>query len=522
MYVQKWSIIVLVSSRFIFCLSLACGFVLIAGTRAVCAAYIVQISTFANADKSVPVLGDLRLAGFRNLRYYVHDSNGQHEAIIVLGPYSRLVQATAVQTRLTERGWDGMIFNDQTLAIVAPGPLPAPVPAPATPISTATPPGVSTDRHEENMRVEWSGSVAVENRYFFDGPLDPGQHENNISIAIQPEYYREWDKGHQSLTVVPFLRVDQNDDERTHFDMRELFWQKAADSWELRAGLGKVFWGVTESQHLVDIINQTDLIENIDGEDKLGQPMINLTLIRELGTFDLFVLPGFRERSFPGRAGRLRTPLFVATDLARYDAGSEQRHIDLALRGFRTLGAWEVGLSHFSGTSREPSLLPGPGVLIPFYDLVDQTGLDVQSIFGDWLLKLELISRSGQGDRFTAMTTGFEYTLVGLLGSSADLGMIGEYLYDDRGENSSAVFEDDILLGLRLTMNDVQSSELLFGILLDRTDNTRFYNLEASRRLGNQLKLTVESRIYENLTPGELLYSLRNDSYLEMNLAYYY
>ena len=47
----------------------------------------------------------------------------------------------------------------------------------------------------------------------------------------------------------------------------------------MRLGLRKVYWGVTESQHLVDVINQTEGVENLDGEDKLGQPMLNLALI---------------------------------------------------------------------------------------------------------------------------------------------------------------------------------------------------------------------------------------------------
>ena len=52
---------------------------------------------------------------------------------------------------------------------------------------------------------------------------------------------------------------------------------------KFRVGVGKVFWGVTESQHLVDIINQTDLVENIDTEDKLGQPMLETTWLQNWG-----------------------------------------------------------------------------------------------------------------------------------------------------------------------------------------------------------------------------------------------
>ncbi len=73
---------------------------------------------------------------------------------------------------------------------------------------------------------------------------------------------------------------------------------------ETRVGVRRVFWGVTEFQHLVDIINQSDSVEDIDNEDKLGQPMINLSLVKDWGIVDFFVLPYFRERTFAGAEGR--------------------------------------------------------------------------------------------------------------------------------------------------------------------------------------------------------------------------
>ena len=75
-----------------------------------------------------------------------------------------------------------------------------------------------------------------------------------------------------------------------------------------------------ESRHRVDYINQTDGVEDVDGEDKLGQPMLNLGLQRDWGDLNFFYLPYFRERTFPGTKGRLRAPLVVDTDRARYEA----------------------------------------------------------------------------------------------------------------------------------------------------------------------------------------------------------
>ncbi len=118
---------------------------------------------------------------------------------------------------------------------------------------------------------ELNGHVAVEGRLFFHEPLYPEQNRNNASIALAPEFYYGFDSG-SSLIFVPFLRVDSQDSERTHFDIRELNFLFLGDPWELRLGIGKVFWGVTEFVHLVDIINQTDLVEDIRAEDKLGSP----------------------------------------------------------------------------------------------------------------------------------------------------------------------------------------------------------------------------------------------------------
>jgi hypothetical protein len=146
---------------------------------------------------------------------------------------------------------------------------------------------------------DWSGWVSAEYRYFNHDPLEPQQEINYWSLATQPEYYRSWDGGDASFTFTPFVRWDQHDSERSYADIRELhgFWY--LDDWQLVAGISRVFWGVTESVHLVDIINQTASLEGVDGEEKLGQPMIHGTLSRDWGDLDLFMLFGFRSGSSP-------------------------------------------------------------------------------------------------------------------------------------------------------------------------------------------------------------------------------
>lgn len=372
--------------------------------------------------------------------------------------------------------------------------------------------------------VELSGYVSVQGRSFVNDPLDPLQHNNTASIATEPEWYFSSDDERHSFTFKPFYRHDQHDDERSHGDIRELSWQGVFDAWELTVGISKVYWGVTESQHLVDIINQTDLVENVDGEDKLGQAMLRFGTEQDWGLLDVFILPGFRERTFPGIEGRPHAEVLIDGDAASYASSAGKHHIDLAFRWLKLFGDWEIGLSHFSGTGREPEsfqLLPS-GVLAPHYTLINQTGLDLQALIDDWIWKLELIYRNTPETDFTALTGGFEYTLVGINDSNMDLGIVIEYLFDDRDEQSSSAFENDLATAFRLTLNDAASSEMLIGIITDLDDQIIVTFIEASRRIGDHFKLEAELRTFSNTLIGKPLHSFRDDDFVQIELAWYF
>lgn len=372
------------------------------------------------------------------------------------------------------------------------------------------------------------GYVAFEARSYFD-EADQGQEDEQFSFVFEPEYYYQGDSS--LFTAQIFIRQDSMDDERSHTDLRELSWLYYSDDWELRVGISKVFWGVAETQHLVDIINQTDAVENVDGEDKLGQPMINLTLIKDWGNLDLFILPYFRERTYTGVDGRFRAPFRVADDLTTYADSDEDKHIDTAVRWSSSIGDWDVGIAHFSGTSREPRFIPqvvnNELVLAPLYTTIDQTSVDLQATIESWLWKLELISNSGfDVDRYTAAVFGFEYSFYDIAESGVDLGWILEYQYDDRKMDYAGLpVVDSLVVGSRLALNDEQSTELLIGAGINELDNI-FWNLEASRRIGDSWKLTVEARIITGVDDSQQLesplFAIRNDSFLQLELAHYF
>ena len=370
-----------------------------------------------------------------------------------------------------------------------------------------------------------TGEVATETRAFANTPLYEGQERHDASFVIAPELYVRAGPG--GVVFEPFGRLDASDEQRSHFDLRALAWEGGIGDWEITAGLSRVFWGVTESQHLVDIVNQTDLVENPDGEDKLGQPMVKLGRVTRFGLLEAFVLPGFRERTFPGEGGRIRTPVPVDVDRPIYESGQENRHVDFAARWSNYFGPVDIGVSWFRGTNREPRLVPEQNgevfALRPAYDIAQQFAVDAQWTRDAWLWKVEGITRDtdAQG-RFYAFTGGFEYTLFQIAGSDADLGLITEYLHDSRGAFATTAFEDDVFAGGRLALNDVAGTELLFGGIVDVDTGGTFLNVEGSRRLSNYWTIDVEMRSFLGVDDTDFLYSIRDDDHLLIALRRFF
>ncbi|MET0661272.1 MAG: hypothetical protein ABW110_24300 [Steroidobacteraceae bacterium] len=367
--------------------------------------------------------------------------------------------------------------------------------------------------------------LSVEARGFLHDEQYPGQKGSGLSVSAEPEFdyaVRE----HATLRFVPFARWDQHDDERTHADIRELSLRLRRGNFDAVIGVSRVFWGVIESVHLVDIVNQTDLVENPDGEEKLGQPMLNLMWSTPYGNLSGFVLPYFRERTLPGRKGRLRAALTYDDDAALYESDAEQEHVDAALRYALSAGAIDLGLSHFKGTAREPRFvvrnMASGAVLTPVYDLIDRTGIDLNVVSGAWLWKLEAVHQTDRVDDYSAAAAGFEYTYSGAFGSSWDAGILLELLWDERGEEGGSAFQDDLFLGTRWSGNDVAGTEMLAGIAFDRDHSGYFATVEASRRAGSFGKLVLEARFFAGGTTDDPITAFERDDYVQLEYTHFW
>ena len=369
-----------------------------------------------------------------------------------------------------------------------------------------------------------SGYVAGVLRTFFESPRFPGQLDHaQPSLAMEPELRWGTANGRHELSITPFVRLDASDEDRSHADLREAFWRGVFGDWEVLVGSNVVFWGVTESRHLVNIVNQTDVREDVDEEDKLGQPMISIEWQRPWGRVSGMALLGFRDQPFPGSEGRLRLPLPVNRNAAVFPDG--KRAVDFALRYAHFIGDFDVGVHAFHGTGREPAFLANDAgtQLKPLYRTITQVGLDLQYTRDAWLWKLEAIGRGGEGRTFGATVGGVEYTRYQVFDSAADLGLLGEYLYDGRDDTApQTVFDNHGFLGARWALNDTQDTAVLAGAVVDLGDGTTATRIEFERRLTDRLKLEIESRLFGSVDQENILQSLSNDSFLTTRLSVFF
>lgn len=372
------------------------------------------------------------------------------------------------------------------------------------------------------------GEVELEATGFFEGPQFAGQERHAASIAGTATLLLEWQDGDVAFRFTPFGRIDEADNRRTHFDIREFKLDWATGPWSFTVGADTVFWGKTEAVHLVDIINQTDQIEGLDDEERLGQPMVRIGYLADIGEFSGFFMPYFRERTFPGTKGRLRSNPPAAVSAPIYDTDLKEWTPSGAFRFAGVFGDVDLGLSAFYGLSRDPSFFFDGRFLRPVYEEIGQLGLDVQYTTGATLWKGEAIGRIGQKNArfqeedFAAATGGLEHTLFGIADSNADLGLILEYAIDSRFDDAATVFQNDAIFGARLALNDEEDTSVLLTAAVDVEDAETGVRLEASRRLHDDLSIAIEGQGFLNTDRSGIGAAFRRDSHVRLKLTYYF
>ena len=132
------------------------------------------------------------------------------------------------------------------------------------------------------------------------------------------------------------------------------------------------------------------------------------------------------------------------------------------------------------------------------------------------------IARDGLQQHFQGFVAGFEYTLYGLFGTSADVGLLGEYHFDSRWDDALTAFNHDVFTGTRITLNDTQDTTLLGGVFFDHENHSTSARVEFERRFGSHFTLELQGQWFASSDADEISYAFRRDSFLSVALRRYF
>ncbi|NRA41348.1 MAG: hypothetical protein HRU21_03465 [Pseudomonadales bacterium] len=421
---------------------------------------------------------------------------------------------------------------------------------------------------------KFSGSIEAELQVYPHRAKLEQQKDVFGSVAIRPEYYwRSENKQHKIKTLL-FYRATEPNGERTHGDIRELTYLFQNKGFYFKAGIDTVFWGVTESAHLVDIINQTDNVESISGEEKLGQPMLAVGIENDFGNIDAYVLPYFRPIVFPDGPERYQIGFGgfspeLEKDENFYQSDDEEENIDLALRWFKSFDNFDLGISYFNGIDR--SVLPVTLDLLAalgsqsinkiggYYQNLEQLGLEYQYLYEDWIFKLEASHKLLDSGDFSAAVFGFEYTFSDMDPWGQDIGILLEYLWNDRDDVDLLPFtfeanpdipadqydairaalvdagqnpvlagdyfspmQNDIFLGTRFALNDIAGTEFLAGLIYDLDDRTTSMSFEGSTRIGDSVRITANMYFFNQVYRDNPFKQFEDDDLFELKAEWFF
>ncbi|CBL44583.1 Hypothetical protein HDN1F_10000 [gamma proteobacterium HdN1] len=344
--------------------------------------------------------------------------------------------------------------------------------------------------------AEWAGWINGEGRYYAQ---TGEQVEEQVypSVAAQLEFSHTFNAQDQ-LTAVLFARGERVDDEGNFADVREFLWLHSTDAYQFRAGIGQVSWGVNELFKITDLINQKDRAE-LPYQRKLGQPMMSFSFYAGEDLVELYALEGLRSAWYPGKDGRLRYPIMVDTDKEEYEWGATGR-LDLAGRWKTTRWNTEFALSHFYGVTRDPYFIFNYDFnhprMIPVYEKVNQSSLEMQKVIGDVLMRAEFTYQTGSLEPFKSVAGGFEYTFGSLFDSDLDLTWYVEGIWDSRKHIYGTLLDHDVGIAARLALNDERDSNLVLGVIADTKYNEAFGTVFWSNSFGQSWSLNVTGQYF--------------------------
>jgi len=380
----------------------------------------------------------------------------------------------------------------------------------------------------QSFEVESKGKLTVESRVFEE---DHDNTTEDIGLGLYSRLELKITNGPLAMEFRGVSRVNEYDQSRNIIYIEEAWLGVDFFIFNLRAGYQLFNWTATEAFHPADILNSRNFDSNIENFEKLGEPTISLITNIKSAEFSLYYMPTYQVPFFQGPSSRLaifKPPAgskggsFLMVDkngnISDDDFGDQ-----FAFRYKQSIAGLDLGIHGVYHTTRDQILIavnPLTNTISPIFQRVVRAGGTLQWALDGLISKAEvgyskfdklknsvtakyktpnetgLVDLEATKDH-TTIALGFEYGWDVFRGGQLTALLEGQHLVGlskFQRANLSA-FQSDVLIGVRLALNDISDKTLLISSIIDTERKKEFLlNLSYSQRLNDTWSISLGAR----------------------------
>ena len=408
--------------------------------------------------------------------------------------------------------------------------------------------------------IQDSGELRFETRKFKDDEVDR-TIDNAMAVYTRAEI--KYAKESYNATFRGYALADGKDKTRDNLTIEDLFFTyylKKDESASLSAGYKIFNWSATEAFHPADILNSQNYDSNIEALDKIGELNIDTSFKTPYGNFSLLYLPYAQSPKYPQQRSRLGASVNLSRPVwvtKKNETDLQNWHHQGALKYSNSIGAGDLSLhAVYHLNTVNPIVgkrivyenilmfsLPVGVEFTPYYFRALQIGGTYQyALDGGWLIKTEAAYRDFLDDEVIIQTlkgnqspqdhgivaVGTEYGFSMQNGGESNIVLEFQTLVGPNKLSRSelSVFQNDIMLGYRLALNDTLGREFFASLIRDiERQNETLYNFNYTQRLNDNWKIKTGFRVFDAPKKGTYatgLEAYHNAHYVFFNLSRFF
>jgi hypothetical protein len=353
---------------------------------------------------------------------------------------------------------------------------------------------------------EYKGNIGFESSYIDHDIAGKRDKQNALNLELELKHKI---KDGQFVFNGKAI-IDKDDKNRRYFDANDFYYKYNFENSDLLIGRNTRFWGAMEFYNHTDSFNTKDLRDDpFDYDSKIGANSIAYTQYFE--NSEVALIAKIHEESHRVQDTKSVNNFFPANYSSKLETQKDRDRPTLYLKysGSGEETQIDYSLIYQNGYDEQRYLAPVKGELREHAYIVNKLMGYATLVNGETIYKTELAYTKSDDDRvsdYAQISLGVEHTLYGVWDKS-DLGLLAEYYrYEAKDSDKLGakefgnLFADDLMLGLRLTLNDGADSDVLGGVAIDRDNHEKIIFVEYNTRLYNKYKLGLS---YQHLSPED-------------------